>query len=279
MFDFSKLKSDLKHKKEYFLNDVKDFFIFNIVAILGTLIFYRQTQDEFTATLILSALWIFFWKESDLLGKVFLVSASLIGYTHELLGVAAGYFTYLGGFFGGVPLYVFPGYGAIFWASYHFWDIFEKTYISGSGGGKWGIVLRRILPNSWRTVIAVTAIFFTIDIVLFDLTKKPALFLTEFFLVMLLWKSPRQILLAYFVAFFTVFDEFAGEILGAWSHESFSLVSLSTGYMFLLWMATTITDTLHKSKAWAPREIIGMAGILALFAINTYIRIAGLGGF
>jgi hypothetical protein len=126
--DFSAIKKKLARHKEYFLNDVNDFLLFVITAIVGTLIFYRQTQDELTATLILSLLWYFFWKESDMQGKVFLVAASVIGYIHELVGVQAGFFTYLGGFFGGVPLWIIPGYGAIFWAAYNFWKIFEKTY-------------------------------------------------------------------------------------------------------------------------------------------------------
>ncbi|MCK5333971.1 MAG: hypothetical protein KAJ24_05635, partial [Candidatus Aenigmarchaeota archaeon] len=77
----------------------------------------------------------------------------------------------------------------------------------------------------------------------------------------------------------TVFDEFAGEVLGVWNHPVFSLVSLATGYMFLLWMSAAITDILQKNKVWMPREVLGAVGVLVLFTVNVYLQIAGAGGF
>ena len=88
--DYLMLKDNLKRRKDALLHDAKDFFIFVVSAIIGTLIFYRATEDEFTATVILSLLWIFFWRESDKKGKVFLTFAAAIGYAHELIGVDAG---------------------------------------------------------------------------------------------------------------------------------------------------------------------------------------------
>ncbi len=279
MVDIRKLRQDLKHKKEYFLNDASDFFIFNIVAILGTLVFYRQAQDEFAATLILSVLWVFFWKESDLLGKVFLVSASIIGYAHELIGVQAGYFTYLGGFFGGVPIWIFPGYGVMFWASYHFWSIFEKKYAIALGRGMISGIVKRIYASAPASIVVLTAAIFALDIAFFDFMQNPFIFSLEFVLVVMLWRSLKDARVAYFVAFFTVFDEFAGEALGVWSHPVFSLVSLATGYMFLLWMSRTLTDILQKNKVWMPREVLGAVGVLVIFTVNAYLQINGAGGF
>ncbi|MCK5334348.1 MAG: hypothetical protein KAJ24_07545, partial [Candidatus Aenigmarchaeota archaeon] len=243
------------------------------------LVFYRQTQDELAATLILSLLWVFFWKESDLLGKVFLVSASIIGYAHELIGVQAGYFTYLGGFFGGVPIWILPGYGVMFWASYHFWSVFEKKYAVALGKGTIRGIIKRIYANASVSMVILTAAIFALDIVFFDFMQTPFIISLEFILVVLLWRSLKDARVAYFVAFFTVFDEFAGEALGVWSHPVFSLVSLATAYMFSLWMSMTITDILHKKKVWMAREVLGAAGVLVIFAINTYLRISGAGGF
>ncbi|MCK4551257.1 MAG: hypothetical protein KAT91_04840, partial [Candidatus Aenigmarchaeota archaeon] len=128
----SEIRRNLKKTEDIVLDDAKYFLAFVIVAILSILIFFRQTQDDITATIILVLLWWLFWKRSDLKGKVFLILASIVGYVHEIIGVYFGFFTYLGGFIGGVLLWVLPGYGAIFWASYNFWRVFEKNYSSAS---------------------------------------------------------------------------------------------------------------------------------------------------
>jgi len=253
--DFPAIKRKLAHQKEYFLHDAKDFLLFVITAILGTLIFYRQTEDEITATLILSLLWYFFWKESDLQGKVFLVAASLIGYIHELVGVKAGFFTYLGGFFGGVPLWILPGYGAIFWASYNFWKIFEETYKNS----KW---FSRIPAAAVGITVALAAV----DAIFFDLLIDPIFITLGLVLALLLFKNLAEVRMAYFVATFTVFDEIAGELIGTWHHPIFSIFSLMSGYVFFLWIAITIKEMLSGTKKWRAIEIIGAILFLAIFA-------------
>lgn len=255
--DMIKLKNGLQHNKEILLHDAKDFFIFVIAAIIGTLIFYRETRDEFTATLILSLLWVFFWRESDTKGKVFLVFASVIGYAHELIGVKAGFFTYLGGVFGGVPLWILPGYGAIFWASYNFGKVFEEKYEKT----EW---FSKLLPVFFGITIALLAI----DWFALDLSLKPVSILLGLALSLALFKSWGEVRLAYFVALFTVFDEIAGEIIGTWSHATFSIFSLMSGYVFLLWVCLAITEIIKGSKKWTGIEVISAIGLFLLFGLD-----------
>lgn len=253
----TKFSEMLKARKNYLLNDVNDFLLFVIVSIVGVLIFYRQTQDEITATLILSMLWYFFWKESDIQGKVFLVAASAIGYVHELIGVKVGFFTYLGGHFGGVPLWVLPGYGAIFWASYNFWKIVEERY----GKDKW---FKKI---HWIAV-GITALLVIIDAIVFDFAAKPYSFSLEFVLSLTLFRSIVQMRLAYFVALFTVFDEIAGELIGTWHHPVFSIFSLMSGYVLLLWMSLTIKDLMQGTKKWGAVEIASALALFVMFVLD-----------
>ncbi len=260
--DYLMLKNSLKRSKDILLHDAGDFFLFVIAAIIGTLIFYRQTQDEFTATLILSVLWIFFWRESDIKGKVFLVVASVVGYVHELIGVKVGFFTYLGGFFGGVPLWILPGYGAIFWASYNFFKIFEEKY----GKEAWFSKIVYVLLGATIALIA-------IDWIILDLSLKPIDIILGLVLSLLLFGSWKEIRLAYSVALFTVFDEIAGEIIGTWAHAEFSIFSLMSGYVFLLWMCLTITDILQGTKKWRSIEIVSALGLFVLFGLDVWAKI------
>ncbi len=257
--DFLLLKNNLKRGKDTLIHDAKDFFIFVVIAIIGTLIFYRQTQDEFAATLILAILWLFFWRESDKKGKVFLTFAAVIGYVHELIGVKAGFFTYLGGVFGGVPLWVLPGYGAIFWASYNFGKIFEEAYEK-----------KPWFPKIPYVFIGVTIALALIDWFALGLSEYPVQIALWFALSLLLFKSWGEVRRAYFVALFTVFDEIMGEILGTWSHASFSIFSLMSGYVFLLWMCLTITELLEGKKKWRAIEIICAIGLFILFGWDVF---------
>ncbi len=258
------LKNNLKRSKDILLHDAKDFFIFVISAIVGTLIFYRQTQDEFTATLIIFALFVFFWRESDKRGRVFLIFASVIGYAHELIGVKAGFFTYLGGFFGGVPIWILPGYGAIFWASYNFGRIFEEKYSKAP----W-------FPKLWYVFIGITAALLAIDWIALDFSMHPIQIALWFVLSLAIFKSWGEVRLAYFVALFTVFDEIMGEIIGVWSHPSFSIFSLMSGYVFLLWMCITITEVLEGTKKWNLKEIVCAIGLFVLFGLDVWAKFNG----
>lgn len=256
------LKDNLKRRKDALLHDAKDFFIFVVSAIIGTLIFYRETEDEFTATLILSLLWIFFWRESDKKGKVFLIFAAVVGYLHELIGVNAGYFTYLGGIFGGVPLWILPGYGAIFWASYNFGKVFEEAYEK-----------KVWFPKLTYGFLILTPAIMAIDWLYLDFSLRPIEILVWFAVSLALFKSWSEIRLAYFVALFTVFDEMMGELIGVWSHPEFSIFSLMSGYVFLLWMCLTITDVLEGTKKWRVIEVVGALILLIMFGWDVFARL------
>lgn len=255
------LKDSLKRGKDVLLHDAKDFFIFVVFTIIGTLIFYKQTQDEFTATIIISLLWIFFWSESDKKGKVFLTFAAVVGYVHELIGVDVGYFTYLGGIFGGVPLWILPGYGAIFWASYNFGKVFEEAYEKKS----W-------FPKLTYVFLILTPFIMAADWIYLDFSSHPISILLWFAISLALFKSWDEIRLAYFVALFTVFDEVMGEIIGVWNHASFSLFSLMSGYVFLLWMCLTITEVLEGKKKWRLIEVAGALILLIMFGWDVIAR-------
>ncbi len=252
----SEIRRNLKKTEDIVLDDAKYFLAFVIVAILSILIFFRQTQDDITATIILVLLWWLFWKRSDLKGKVFLILASIVGYVHEIIGVYFGFFTYLGGFIGGVPLWVLPGYGAIFWASYNFWRVFEKNYSSVS----WFNHINKIAFASFFVLLF-------IDYLWLGFMLEPGIILLRLLLAFLLFNNMHEIRLAYFVAIFTVFNEMAGEFIGTWSHPVFSIFSLMAGYVFLLWMCLTITDIIQGTKKWRLIEVLSAAAFFAVFGL------------
>ena len=256
LIKLSEIRKRLEKTEDIVLEDAKYFLAFVIVAILSILIFFRQTQDDITATIILALLWWLFWKKSDLRGKVFLILASFVGYVHEIIGVYFGLFTYLGGFIGGVPLWVLPGYGAIFWASYNFWKVFEKEYSSAS----WFIHINKIVFTSFFVLLF-------IDYMWLGFMLEPGIILFRLLLAFILFTNMQEMRLAYFVAIFTVFDEIAGELIGTWSHPVFSIFSLMAGYVFLLWMCLTITDILQGTKKWRLIEVLCATAFFVIFGL------------
>ncbi|WP_406661717.1 hypothetical protein V7O66_04145 [Methanolobus sp. ZRKC3] len=227
----------IENKSRILVNTPLYFCLFMLFTILGILAYYIQTKDEFTPAIILSALWIIFWKNSKIEGKTFLVIASLFGYIHELLGVQYGYFTYLGGAIGNVPIWILPGYGTIFWSSYNLWNIFERKY----SGSKWFHFTNHFVILSFVLLILA-------DYSYFDLTKDPLNTSIKFILAFMLFTNFSLLRLAYFTGFFTVLDEIAGETLGTWSHPDFSLLSLMAGYIFLLWICLSIAEVKEARK-------------------------------
>ncbi|WP_340818121.1 hypothetical protein [Methanolobus sp. WCC4] len=249
------MKVSLEEKSRILLNTPHYFFIFMLSTIFGVLIYYRTTVDEFLPMAVLSLLWILFWKNTDQKGRIFLVIASVFGYVHELLGVRYGYFTYLGGFIGGSPIWLIPGYGTIFWSSYNLWEIFEKDYSEK----KWFSLTNILIPVSLAVLIA-------IDHMVFDLSLKPISILMKFTLAFMLFRNFQGIRLAYFVAFFTVLTELTGEILGTWSHPEFSLISLMAGYVFLLWVCLTIDGFSKGTISRNTKEVVA-GSVLTTFYI------------
>ena len=256
MLDLDKLKQSVNKNADAVLYNANNFLIFIIVAILSTLLFFKQTQDNVASTLILSILWYYFWTKSSTKGRVFLVVASIVGFLHEIVGVYFGWFTYIGGVIGGVPLWILPGYGAIFWASYNFWIVFEKTHKDKS----WFPKVNFIAFLSFAVIVV-------IDYVLLDLSLSPIFTVLKIMFAFLLFKRVKHIRLAYFVGLFTVFDEIAGELIGVWAHPEFSILSLMAGYIFLLWTCLTITDIIKKEKKW---NVIELSSAFFLFVIMIF---------
>ena len=257
MLDLNKLKQSVDKNADAVLHDATNFFIFIVVAILTTLLFFKQTLDDYAATFILSLLWYFFWTKSSVRGRVFLVVASIVGFLHEIVGVYFGWFTYLGGFIGGVPLWVLPGYGAIFWASYNFWTVFEKTYKEKPWFSKVNLVM-----------VVSFAIILAVDYIFLDLSLSPVFTLLKISFAFLLFKNIKHIRLAYFVGLFTVFDEIAGELIGTWAHPHFSILSLIAGYIFLLWTCLAVTDIIKGIKKWHFVEILSMVFLFIIMMFN-----------
>jgi hypothetical protein len=247
--------SILNEKSKILLNSAQYFAVFMLSVIFGVLIYYTNTVDEIVPTVILSVLWILFWKNTDEKGRIFLVIASVFGYVHEILGVRYGYFTYLGGFIGGSPIWLIPGYGTIFWSSHNLWKNFEERYSTK----QW------FHYSNYFVAISLAALF-AIDYIVFDLSTDLAGILIKFTLAFMLFRTFNGFRLAYFVGFFTVLTELTGELLGTWSHPDFSLLSLMAGYVFLLWVCLTIND-LSKGRSSRNTKESAAAAVLTTFYI------------
>lgn len=243
VFSFHYLSNAIERKSRILLNNVWYFAIFMLTTILGILVFYSHTQNEILPAIVLGSLWLLFWNSSMLKGRMLLLIASVFGYVHELLGVQHGYFTYLGGAIGGAPIWLIPGYGAIFWSSYNLWKIFQDKYSQ-----------KQWFHKVNYFIVASAALMLVVDYIVFDLSFQPAGILLKFSLALMLFGSLDGLRLAYFTGFFTVLTEFTGERLGAWSHPSFSLFSLMAGYVFLLWICITLSDVTKNRKKWSRTE-------------------------
>lgn len=262
MSTLSKLKkshipiNQIKNNKfDLLLTNPLFFAIFMIVIIFSVLIYYRFFKDEFIPFILLGIFWIIFWIHSDNDEYIMLILPSFFGFIHELIGVKHGYFTYLNGIIGGAPLWLIPGYGAIFWSSYHMWNIFYKKYNQ-----------KTFFKYIIHFIVLTFIILITIDFFLFDLNQNPFMIMLKFFLVFLLFRNLNNIKLAYFVAFFTVLTELTGEILGTWYHPTFSVFSLMSGYVFLLWICLTVNKFINKEYINSHIEVLA-GTIVSVFYI------------
>lgn len=226
-----------------------------LTVIVGILVFYRHTENEVIPAVILGVLWLLFWNNSMLKGRILLVIASVFGYVHELLGVQHGYFTYLGGAIGGAPIWLIPGYGAIFWSSYNLWKIFQERYSQ-----------KQWFHRVNYFIFATVALLIIADYSMFDMSAQPVGILLKLSLALMLFSNLEGIRLAYFTGFFTVLTEFTGEMLGTWNHPDFSLISLMAGYVFLLWICITLSDAIKRRKEWGRIE-----GVSAFALTSFYI--------
>lgn len=257
----------LRDKGRLLLTNVWYFPIFMLVTIFGTLVLYTYTYSgdgvsgdlraEFLPTLILSSLWLLFWKTSCSKGRIFLVVASVIGHVHEVLGVQHGYFTYLGGAYGGVPLWLLPGYGTIFWSAHNLWKGFEGAFSK-----------KHWFHYVNYYVLASMVVLLLVDYFIFSLSHDLVAILFKFAIVFMLFKGLAELRLAYFVAFFTVLTEFTGELLGAWSHPNFTFFSLMAGYVFLLWVCITLHDYIKGTKKWGKIEAVAAIVMVTFYILS-----------
>jgi hypothetical protein len=253
---FHSLNKEIEKKSQILFNNVWYFAIFMLTVILGILVFYRHTQNEVIPAIILSVLWVLFWNNSMLKGRMLLVIASVFGYVHELLGVQHGYFTYLGGAIGGAPIWLIPGYGAIFWSSYNLWKIFQKRYSQ-----------KQWFHRVNYFIVASVTLMLVADYIIFDLSLQPIAILMKFSLALMLFSSLDGLRLAYFTGFFTVLTEFTGERLGTWTHPTFSIFSLMAGYIFLLWICITLSDVVKGKKKWGKIEPVAAVSITSFYIL------------
>jgi hypothetical protein len=253
---FHSLNRAIEKKSQILFNNVWYFAIFMLTVILGILVFYRHTQNEVIPAIILSVLWLLFWNNSMLKGRMLLVIASVFGYVHELLGVQHGYFTYLGGAIGGAPIWLIPGYGAIFWSSYNLWNIFQERYSQ-----------QQWFNRVDYFIVASVALMLVVDYTIFDLSLQPIAILLKFSLAFMLFSSLDGLRLAYFTGFFTVLTEFTGETLGTWMHPTFSIFSLMAGYVFLLWICITLSDVVKGKKKWGKIEPVAAVSITSFYIL------------
>ncbi len=253
---FGTMSRTLHERKQVLLNDVWNFAAFMLMTIFSVLIFYSQTQNELLPFIILASLWLLFWHNTTLKGKIILVIASSFGYIHELLGVHHGYFTYLGGVIGGAPLWLIPGYGAIFWSSHNLCEIFHDRYSKKA----W-------FPRVNHFMVLSILAMLVIDYVWLDLAAQPVAILLKFSLALMLFNGYDGMRMAFFTGFFTVLTEVSGELLGTWKHPEFSLFSLMAGYIFLLWVCITLADIVKGRKLWEKSEATAAFSLTSFYIL------------
>ncbi|MCD6229982.1 MAG: hypothetical protein J7K00_04210 [Candidatus Diapherotrites archaeon] len=245
----------LKTIEENVLNNTKQFTVFCIINIVAILVYYSFTKDELLPVFYLSMLWFVFWKNSTTTEeKTMLVGASLIGIFHEILGANLGWFTYTTGMAFGAPTWIMPGYGVIFWASYNLWTHFEEHHH-----------LKEKLFS--KTFIIGTAVLITFDLFVLNLLNSPSIFIAipSYLAAFSLFQRGKERHLAVATGAMTLFDELAGEMIGAWSHPIFFSTSLMAAYLFALWIFLTAAKIIKKEKTWRTKELAAATFLTVLF--------------
>jgi hypothetical protein len=116
-----KLERGISKEEKRLLRDAKKFFAFSLFLIVAVLLYYSRTGDEIIPFLALFATAAVFWEHSDKRGKIFMVAAASLGFAHEVVGGMEGWFVYNSGAFFQTPIWLIPGYAAMYWACYNLW--------------------------------------------------------------------------------------------------------------------------------------------------------------
>ena len=247
----SELKKKFIGREKKFFSNPGAFLSFCIGVIFISLFLHSRGYSDLVFFL-LAFLWFIFWANSTPLGKSFLIVASLVGFTHELIGTYFGWFSYTTDLWFRVPYYILPGYGCIYWAIQNFWLTVSKKHL--------------MPPRVFHSTVLLTiAAMYAIDF--FFLSFSPTILSSTLLIILLLALFTRTSLaeqhLTYFVFLITGFNEAMGVLLGAWAHYPFSLVSAVPPYAYLVWLCVALTHKLLGDREITRTELL--IGILVFF--------------
>lgn len=267
---FLELETELKRDEGILLKNAKYFFAFCAFLIVAIVFYYSQTGEEFLPLILLSATAIIFWTHSDKAGKILMVAAATIGYSHEVIGGMEGWFAYTSGVLFQTPLWLIPGYAAIFWACYNLWKQGRKKYT--------------IKEKNFKILaVSLIILMFVLDATIFNFRPTYWAFdIAVIAVVILLFRIPAHRQLAVITWFLVVLEELLGYLLGAWQHylysgqvstlagtvdisapaaTGFSFVGLIPTYFLFLWGALRLMDYVERKEVPLKREfaLIGIA--------------------
>jgi len=274
---FLKAERELEKDERIMLTNAKYFFVFCVFMITAMLVYYSSTGDEFFPFFALGLTAIVFWLHSDKTGKIFMIAAASIGYIHEVLGTMEGWFVYQSGFFFQTPVWLIPGYAAMFWACYNLWKQSRKRY--------------KLKEKNFRLLaVATIALIFILDASLYTFRPLDWAYDIVFIgIILLLFRAPADRHLAYITFLLTAFDELLGYSLGAWQHymvpgqvstlngfvdttasgfaTNFSFTGITASYLLFLWGAIKFAEFVQKGKLPPAKDFMLLGGALA---IKTY---------
>ncbi|MFH1786229.1 MAG: hypothetical protein ABH829_01050 [archaeon] len=233
-------------RERKFFEEPWHFMVFSVLMIMLSLGLYVNGYEEVMFSMLV-VLWVIFWRNSDRLGRIFLVMASVVGFTHEIVGVWLGLFEYTFVDYFSVPIFLLPGYGIIYWAAENFWaHLKEKT-------------LQQI--NFRLLAFGTILMLFMFDVFYSGFSLEYGMNLLFLMAIMLAFNELdlRDRFLVYITGFITGFDEIAGIALGAWTHKSVHLLSIVPPYLFLVWLALLLSGKLREYRLGRQIAIMGAA--------------------
>jgi len=274
---FLEVEKELDLEERKLLRNAKYFFVFSILLIISVLLYYSKTREEFLPLIALGITAAVFWTHSDKRGKVFMVAAASLGFAHEVVGGMEGWFVYTSGIFFQTPLWLIPGYAAMYWACYNLWK---------HGKNKYKIKERNFTILS----VSLIALMFILDATVCNF--RPAYWafdIAVIAIVVLLFRLTADKHLALVTWCMVAFDEFLGFSLCAWQHYSyagqvstlagpvditaagfatgFSFTGITPTYLLFLWGSLRLAEFLEGKKRILKREI---ALIAAAICLKTY---------
>ncbi len=271
---FLKLEKGVGREEKKLLSDAKKFFAFSLFLIVAALLYYSKTGDEVLPFLALFATAVVFWEHSDKTGKILMVAAASIGYIHEVVGGMEGWFVYTSGVFYQTPLWLIPGYAAMYWACYNLWKRGSKKY--------------KIREKNFILFAAsLIALFFVLDATALDLRPVWVLDLCVLALLLMLFRIPGDRHFAFITLCMTAFNELLGVSLGAWQHylypgqvstlaghvdifspaaTGFSFIGLMPSYIIFLWGSIRFAEYVTERKKPLKREFVILGALLAIKA-------------